>query len=42
METVKLGRTKIKVEDCLSVPNDYFEDGYLQLIKDAGVHDGCV
>ena len=39
METVKFGRTKIKVGDCVSVPNDYFGDGYLQLIKDAGVHD---
>ena len=46
METVKFGRTKIKVGDCVSIPNDYFGDGYLQLIKDAGVHDdriyGCV
>ena len=43
---MKFGRTKIKVGDCVSVPNDYFGDGCLQLIKDAGVHDdriyGCV
>ena len=43
---MKFGRTKIKAGDCVSVPNDYFGDGYLQLIKDAGVHDdriyGCV
>ena len=46
METVKFGHTKVKVGDCVCVPNDYFGDGYLQLIKDAGVHDdriyGCV
>ena len=36
---MKFGCTKIKVGDCVSVPNDYFGDGYLQLIKDAGVHD---
>ena len=39
MKTVKFGSTKIKVVDCVSVPNYYFRDGYLQLIKDAGVHD---
>ena len=43
---MKFECTKIKVRDCVSVPNDYFGDGYLQLIKDAGVHDdriyGCV
>ena len=42
METVKFGCTKIKVGDCVSVPNDYFGDGYLQYMKDAGVHDDCI
>ena len=42
METVKFGRTKIKVGDCVSVPNDYFGDGYLQYMKDADVHDDCI
>ena len=37
MDTVKFGRTQIKVGDCVSVPNTYFGTGYLQLIKDAGV-----
>ena len=36
---MKFGCTKIKVGDCVSVPNDYFGDGYLQLTKDVGVHD---
>ena len=39
METVKFGCTKIKVGDCVSVPNDYFGDDSLQYMKDAGVHD---
>ena len=39
METVKFGRTKIKVRDFISVPHYYFGDVYLQLIKDAGIHD---
>ena len=43
---MKFGCTKIKVGECVSVPNDYFGDGYLQLTKYAGIHDvriyGCV
>ena len=37
MDTVKFGRTKVKVGDCVSVPNDYFGNTYLQLIKDADI-----
>ena len=39
METVKFGRTKIKVGDCVSVPNDYFGAEYLKLLQDSGFHD---
>eukprot|EP00111_Clytia_hemisphaerica_P006743 TCONS_00019504-protein len=37
MDTVKFGRTKIKVGDCVSVSNNYFGNGYLQSITDAGL-----
>ena len=39
METIKFGQTKVKVEDCVSVPNSYFRTKYQQALTAAGIAD---
>ena len=39
METVKFGRTKVKIGDCVSVPNIYFGAEYLAAQQANGLGD---
>ena len=39
MESVKFGRTKVKVTDCVSVPNNYFGADFKARLVAAGVND---
>ena len=42
MDTVKFGRVKVKVGDCVSVPSTYFGDSFHRHLRNSGIQESCI